>query len=160
MDRFEMGKWGISFAGSAVTFVFGGWPEALAVLFFAVVIDFATGLLVGGKTGTLKSKVSFLGIKRKVLIFIMVALGHMIDKTLGDATNQIAQQLDFGNLQLVKEGHVIRDTIIYFYLFNEWLSITENAARAGLPIPSAVKRMLEVLKPDQGGDSDGGSGKV
>lgn len=158
MDRLEWVKWGTSFLGSGVTFVFGGWPQAMAVLLFAVVLDFATGIFLGSKTGTLKSKIGYIGIKRKVLIFVMVAVGHMCDTVLGDTTKEIAKQFNFANFGFIKEGHVIRDTIIYFYLFNEWLSITENAAKAGLPVPLFIRKMIAVLKP--GAEGEDSNGKV
>lgn len=147
MENVTLVKWLAAAIGSAITFLFGGWPDALAYLVLAVVLDFATGTLASGKQGTLKSKISYIGVTRKVFIFVMVAVGHMCDVVLGDTTKMIADFVDFGGHQFIKEGHVVRDTIIYFYLFNEWLSITENAGRAGLPIPSFIRKMVEVLKP-------------
>jgi phage-related holin len=149
LDKITFFKWVGAAFGSVVSFIFGGWPEALAYLFLAVALDFLTGILAGGKTGTLKSKITYLGIKRKALIFIIVAVGHMCDRVLGDATNTIAQALDFGGKEFIAKGHVVRDTIIYFYLFNEWLSITENAGKAGLPVPKFLRSMIEVLKPQE-----------
>lgn len=80
-----------------------------------------------------------IGIARKVFIFAMVAVGHLVDGILGD-------------------GHLFRDTVAFFYIANELLSITENGGKLGAPIPSVIKQAIEVLEGKGGNDSDKGAG--
>ncbi|MEK5378055.1 phage holin family protein [Paenibacillus sp. FSL P2-0173] len=152
MDKSEIYKFIAAFGGSAVTYLFGGWSFALAALLTFTIFDYATGLLAAwaeGRNGTgpgLKSKIGLIGISRKVFIFAMVAVGHIVDGILGDS-------------------HLFRDTVAYFYLANELLSIIENGGRMGAPIPPVIRQAVEVLKSkggNQGGDSkdaDTGSSK-
>ncbi len=86
-----------------------------------------TGLLASAYEGKLSSKIGFRGIAKKVMIFAIVAVAHLIDTAIG-------------------ENHLIRDVAIYFYLANELLSILENAGRTGLPVPSQIKNAVLVLK--------------
>ncbi|WP_083955798.1 holin family protein, partial [Brevibacillus parabrevis] len=103
------------------------WSALLSVLLAFVIFDFVTGMIAAGMEGKLKSKVGMIGIARKVFIFCMVAIAHLIDMSLGDQ-------------------NFIRDATIFFYLANELLSIIENAGRIGLPVPELIKRAVEVLK--------------
>jgi toxin secretion/phage lysis holin len=91
-----------------------------------VVIDYITGLLASGVEGKLSSKVGYKGIAKKIMIFCLVAVGHLVDKGIG------------------KE--MIENAVIFFYLGNELLSILENAGRAGLDIPEPLKNAVVVLK--------------
>ena len=75
----------------------------------------------------LSSEIGFRGIFKKVLIFVLVGIGHMID------TN------------LIGEGSVLRTAIIFFYCSNEGISMLENAGRLGLPIPEKLKDILVQL---------------
>lgn len=54
----------------------------------------------------------------------------------------IANIIDF---QVIKQGSVIRTAVIFFYLSNEGLSLIENAAHLGLPVPEKLKNVLEQL---------------
>jgi toxin secretion/phage lysis holin len=113
--------------GAIASYLFGGWTMAIQTLLVFVVIDFITGFLAAGKIGSLSSRIGSRGITKKVLIFLIVALAHMVDQMLGD-------------------GHVIRDATITFYLANEGLSILENSGRIGLPVPDVVKQAIQILK--------------
>jgi toxin secretion/phage lysis holin len=113
--------------GAAVGYLFGGWSILLQILLAFVVFDYVTGLLASGVEGKLSSKVGFKGIAKKIMIFCLVAVGHLVDKAIG-------------------EGHVVSDTIVFFYLGNELLSILENAGRTGLPVPEQIKSAVQVLK--------------
>ncbi|MCC3381084.1 holin family protein [Paenibacillus farraposensis] len=141
VDKSEFYKFGAAFGGSAVTYLFGGWSFALAALLTFTIIDYVTGLFaawVEGRRGMgpgLKSKIGLIGISRKVFIFAMVAVGHIVDGILGDS-------------------HLFRDTVAYFYLSNELLSIVENGNRVGAPIPPIIRQALEVLK-SKGGNQKG-----
>lgn len=75
----------------------------------------------------LSSEVGFKGICRKVLIFLLVGIGNVID------------------VQVLSHPGVLRTAIIFFYLSNEGLSLTENAAHLGLPVPEKLKEVLEQL---------------
>jgi toxin secretion/phage lysis holin len=120
-------KGGSTALGALVGFLWGVWSPLLQILLSFTIIDYLSGMLASGIEGKLSSKVGFKGIAKKIMIFIMVAVGHMIDVAIGD-------------------GHMIQDAIIFFYLGNELLSITENGGRIGLPIPPQVKSAVEILK--------------
>ncbi|MFB6473035.1 holin family protein [Paenibacillus glucanolyticus] len=140
VERFDLVlKWLGAVCTSAATFFYGGWSGVLAVLLVFVVIDFVSGCAAAAASGELKSKVGMVGIARKVFIFAMVAVGHLVDGVLGDS-------------------HLFRDTVAYFYIANELLSIIENGGKLGAPIPPVIQQAVEVLK-GKGGNSDKGVGK-
>lgn len=113
--------------GACVGYLFGGWSELLGILLAFVVMDYVTGVLAASKEGTLRSAVGFKRIPKKIMIFVLVAVGHLIDRAVG--TNGL-----------------FRDATIFFYLANELLSIVENAGRMGLPVPEQIQQAVEVLK--------------
>jgi len=99
----------------------------LYALLAFVVIDYITGLMCAVLDKKLSSDVGFRGIFKKVLIFSLVAIGHIIDKNV------------------IGDGSVIWTAVIFFYLSNEGISILENAAHIGLPVPQKLKDILEQL---------------
>lgn len=115
-----------------VQFLYGDWTILLTILFVLSILDFITGLAAGFIEGGLKSKVGMIGIARKLFIFVMVAVAHLID------------------LLLIESGletkALIMTMVIVFYAVNEILSITENAGRIGLPVPEQIKNAIVVLK--------------
>lgn len=113
--------------GAIVGYIFGEWSVLLQILLAFVIIDYVSGLLASGVEGKLSSKVGFKGIAKKLMIFVMVAVGHLIDKALGD-------------------GSMIQNAVVFFYLGNELLSILENAGRSGLQIPEQIKNAVDILK--------------
>jgi toxin secretion/phage lysis holin len=117
----------IALSGAAVTFMFGGWSVLLKALLFFVVLDYITGLTAGYFEGKLSSKTGMKGIAKKVLIFIIVTIAHQVDLVMGD-------------------GHFFRDATVLFYITNELISILENSGRIGLPVPSVIRKAVEVLK--------------
>src|SRR5690606_20413472 len=100
----------IAVGGAAASYLFGGWSALLSILLTFVVLDYVTGFLAAAKKGKLNSEVGLWGIAKKVAIFFVVAVAHLVDTALGDA-------------------HLFRDAAIFFYLANELLSITENTGR-------------------------------
>ncbi|MCG3087457.1 phage holin family protein [Sporosarcina cyprini] len=121
-----------AFFSGILTFLFGGWNAMLAILLTLVVIDFITGMVASALAGRLRSHVGMLGIARKVLIFIMVTVAHLIDLILSESG--------------IQSSEAVMTMVIVFYSINEILSITENAGRIGLPIPEAVKNAVEILR--------------
>ncbi|UYL94164.1 holin [Geobacillus phage vB_GthS_PK5.2] len=114
--------------GGIIGYLWGGWNTLLGILLAFVIIDYITGFIAAGAEGKLSSEVGFKGIAKKILIFVLVAVAHLLDEALG------------GN------NDIFRDAVIFFYLANELLSIIENAGRAGLPIPEVLKNAVEILK--------------
>ncbi|MGF6354087.1 toxin secretion/phage lysis holin [Paenibacillus sp. 4624] len=138
-DVENVGKWALAVGSWMLSYLFGGWSGVLGVLLVFVILDYLTGVVAAGSTGGLKSKIGLIGIARKVFIFAMVAVGHLVDGILGD-------------------GHLFRDTVAFFYIANELLSITENGGKLGAPIPAVIKQAIEVLKGKGGNDNDKGAG--
>lgn len=115
-----------------LTLMFGEWSALLTILVALVVIDYITGMTAGALDGGLKSKTGWIGIARKVFIFAMVAVAHLIDLLLIES--------GFESTELVMT------MVIVFYAVNEILSITENAGRIGLPVPEQIQNAIEILK--------------
>lgn len=117
----------LSAIGGVLGWFLGGLDGLLYALLTFVVIDYITGVMCAIVDKKLSSKIGFNGIFKKVLIFVMVAIGHIID------TN------------LIGTGSVLRTAVIFFYLSNEGISFLENTAHLGLPIPAKLKEVLEQL---------------
>lgn len=111
----------------------GGCDGLLYALLAFVVLDYITGIMCAIADKELSSNVSFRGLAKKVLIFVMVGIGHILD------------------VQIFGETGVLRTAIIFFYMSNEGLSLTENAAHLGLPIPEKLHAVLKQLH-DRGDD--------
>ena len=96
-----------------------------------VVMDYFTGVLAAGVKKELSSEVGFKGIAKKVCIFVLVGIANIVDT------------------QVIHDGAVIRTAVIFFYLANEGLSILENSAIIGLPVPDKLKDMLLQLAEEE-----------
>ena len=105
----------------------GGCDGLLYALIAFVVIDYITGVMCAVIDHNLSSEVGAKGIFKKVLIFLLVGIGHIIDA------------------QVIGSGSVLRTAVIFFYISNEGVSLVENAAHLGLPIPEKLKDVLEQL---------------
>ena len=113
--------------GGFLGWFLGGAAGFLSALIAFVVIDYITGVMCAIADKSLSSEVGFKGICRKVLIFILVGIGSIIDVyVLGDAG-------------------VLRTAVIFFYLSNEGVSLLENSAHLGLPVPDKLKDVLQQL---------------
>ena len=122
--------------GGWLGYFLGGCDGLLYALIAFVAIDYITGVMCAISDKTLSSEVGFKGICRKVLIFLLVGIGHIVDA------------------QVIGSGGVLRTAVIFFYLSNEGISLIENAAHLGLPIPDKLKAVLEQLhdRAEKGGD--------
>ena len=105
----------------------GGCDGLLYALLAFVAADYITGVMCAVADKKLSSAVGFKGICRKVLIFVLVGIGHILDT------------------QVIGTGSVLRTAVIFFYLSNEGVSLMENAAHLGLPVPAKLKNVLEQL---------------
>lgn len=124
----EAAQFAFAALGGALGAVLGGWDGFLYALIVFVVVDYLTGVMVAVLNKELSSSVGFHGIFKKIVIFALVAVGHIIDANV------------------IQEGRVIRTAVIFFYLSNEGISILENASLIGLPVPQKLKDVLEQLK--------------
>lgn len=113
--------------GGWLGYFLGGCDGLLIALLAFVICDYITGVLCAIADKKLSSAVGFRGICRKVLIFLLVGVANVLD------------------VQVIGTGSVLRTAVIFFYLSNEGLSLTENAAHLGLPIPGKLKDVLEQL---------------
>ena len=112
----------------------GGCDGLLIALVVFVVIDYITGVLCAIIDRDLSSEVGFLGICRKVLIFTLVGVANILDT------------------QVIGTGNIIRTAVVFFYLSNEGISLTENAAHLGLPVPEKLKDVLAQLHNRKDGE--------
>lgn len=126
--------------GGIATYIWGPWDALIIALVAMVAIDYITGIIKAAMQGKLSSLVGFKGLLKKVAIFLLVAVGVMVDKII-PATNE-----------------AVRSAVIFFYIANEGLSILENAGELGLPLPAALKKSLEKMKDKEtGADIDSGT---
>ena len=122
----------MTIAGGFVGWFLGGFDGFLYALITFVAIDYITGVLCAIIDKNLCSKIGAIGIFKKVLIFVLVGVGHVLD------TNVLGV---IGNT----DANVLRTAVIFFYLSNEGISILENATHIGLPIPEKLKDVLKQL---------------
>ncbi|MCI2061741.1 MAG: phage holin family protein [Eubacteriaceae bacterium] len=113
--------------GGWLGFYLGGFDGLLYALIVFAATDYITGIMCAVADKKLSRAVGFKGIARKVLIFLLVGIGHMLDA------------------QVIGTGSVLRTAVIFFYLSNEGLSLVENAAHLGLPVPEKLKAVLAQL---------------
>jgi len=118
---------GLAAVGGFFGWFFGGFDGFLYALLVFVVADYITGVMCAIADKKLSSEVGFKGICKKVLIFVMVGIAHIMDT------------------YLISTGEVLRTAVIFFYCSNEGVSMLENAGHLGLPIPAKLKDILEQL---------------
>lgn len=113
--------------GGWLGYFLGGCDGLLYALLAFVVIDYITGVMCAIADKKLSSAIGFKGICRKVMIFLLVGIANILD------------------LQVIGTGSILRTAVIFFYISNEGVSLLENAAYLGLPIPEKIKTVLEQL---------------
>ena len=113
--------------GGTLGWFLGGADGFLYALIAFVVIDYITGMMCAFADRELSSKVGFKGICRKVIIFLLVGVANLLD------------------VYIIGTGSVLRTAVIFLYLSNEGLSLLENGAHLGLPIPEKIKNVLAQL---------------
>ena len=131
-------------AGSALSYLFGGWTAAMTALCIFMVLDFVTGIIVAAvfkkspksSGGAVTSNAAFRGLVKKCMILAFVLIGARLDAVLGMS--------------------IIRDGVCTAFILSELISITENAGLMGLPVPDVIMRALEILKDrkESGNDKD------
>lgn len=128
-DYMKFGAAGIT---GILTYLFGTWDSLIIALVAFVVIDYITGVANAAMKGKLSSSIGFNGLLKKLMIFLLVAIGTVLDRVIPAAND------------------AIRSAVIMFYIANEGLSILENACEMGIPFPKIIKMMLGKLADDAG----------
>ena len=132
--------------GGVFLMLFGDWTVALTVLCICMAIDYVTGLVVAGvfhaspksAGGGLDSNAGWKGLARKVATLVIVLIAHFVDLLIGT--------------------QYIRDAVVIAFIVNEIVSILENCALMGVPIPKVLLRGLDILhqqaKDDEPADQE------
>ncbi len=127
--------------GGWLGYFLGGYDGLLYALVVFMVADYITGVMCAVSDKKLSSAVGFKGICRKVLILMLVGIANLLD------------------VEVIGTGAVLRTAVIFFYLSNEGVSLLENAAHLGLPIPEKLKAVLAQLhkkvESEDGGNEAG-----
>lgn len=125
-------EWGavVSAIGTAFSYICG-WDGQIEALMLLMLIDYISGVMAAyiNPNMSLNSQRGFKGILKKIMIMLLVALAHIVDRAIGQA---MAQAI-----------------VVWFFIGNEGLSIIENAAKAGLPVPEKLKQTLEQLTQEK-----------
>lgn len=131
----DFAKYIFSATAGVIVNLLGGWDIWLTSLIALMLTDVVVGVLKAlmrrsdkSTSGGLSSASMFHGGMRKILILILVALGTLLDKIIGP------------------ENLYIRSTVAGYYIANETLSILENIAACGVPLPKVLYSALDVLK--------------
>lgn len=114
--------------GAALGFLFGEVTGLFWALIAFMALDYTTGIINAVVSKKLSSAVGFKGLAKKFVILIFVAVGHIIDTYILGGTP------------------AIMSAVMLFYLANEGISIIENAAKLGLPVPKKLVEIMEQLK--------------
>ena len=120
-------KVGFAIIGGFLGWVFGGFDSLIYALIAFVALDYITGVLLAIHDKKISSEIGFRGICKKAMIFVLVAVGHILDQSI------------------MGTGSSIRTMLIMFYLSNEGISILENSGATGLPLPQKLKDILQQL---------------
>jgi len=123
---------------SVLVFVWGGWTDLFAIFLILVILDFVFGVLAGFVNKELSSYRGTHGIAKKIMVIFVIAVAHILDLILGT-------------------GDIIRNATLSFYCVIEIVSITENLAKSGIPIPEKVLDALQIIgdkSKDKKGDKD------
>ena len=112
------------------TYLFGSWDLALQVLIVFMILDYVTGVLYAFISNQLNSEVGFKGLVKKLMILVVLIIGVMLDRILNTGS------------------WVFRTLVCYFYIANEGISLLENVANIGIPIPNKIRNALEQLNKD------------
>lgn len=115
-------------AGVVAAFLWGSLDGTIIALVTFVILDYITGVIQAVYNKNLSSEIGFRGILKKIVLFLIVAVANILDT------------------QVLKAGAILRTAVIFIFIANEGVSLLENAAKMGIPIPKKLIDVLEQLK--------------
>lgn len=118
---------GLAGLGATIAAFLGGLDGLIYALIAFVIADYITGVLAAISERRVSSAIGFKGISRKIVLFALIGLAHMLD------------------VHIIGTPGVLRTATILFYLSNEGISLVENATRLGLPIPAQMRGALDAI---------------
>ena len=125
MSKFlEYFDWICSGIGAAFGWFFGGADGLIVALLAFSCMDYVTGVLAAGMQHRLSSAIGFKGIAKKMVVFVLVGIAHIIDQ------------------QFLGKTAVLRNAVILFFCANEGMSILENSDEIGVPIPEKLRELF------------------
>ncbi len=124
-------KW-IGAAGAVVVAGFVALDPVYQVLLVVIGVDILTGFMRGWQTGTLTSKVAFDGVMRKTGEVLLVGACAYLQQ-----------------LTPAIQSLPLPEAVATFYIYNEALSVLENLAAIGVPVPDFLAKALAELNPDK-----------
>lgn len=135
---------GLAIANEFFRWYLGGFDGLLYALLTLSVEDYITGVMCAFVRKELSVEIGIIGIAKKVFIFTLVGLGHLLD------------------IYLLANGTALRTALIFWYIGNEGISLIENAVILGIPVPDILKNSLaqirskggNSMKSDSSGDED------
>ena len=113
--------------GGLIGAALGGFDGFMYALIIMMVTDYITGVIEAGYSHEISSKIGFKGILKKLLMFIVIAVAHLID------------------IYVIHTPGMLRTATIFFYISNEGISILENISLCGVPIPNKIQGVLKQL---------------
>ena len=132
-------------AGAIISF-FTGIPMIMWVLIGMMTLDYITGLITGAlgvsnKTegGKLSSRAAFEGLVKKGVVLILVLLAVLVDVAVANSSGM--------------SFNAVTGATCLWFIASEGVSVIENAAELGVPIPGILRRALEILKDTAAGDN-------
>ena len=134
LERESLYKAATAALGTAATYLWGGWDAVFTALVVLACMDYVTGWAAAWVHGRLSSNVGRRGIARKVGMFVVLAVGNILDQ-LGGLGEPI-----------------LRTVAIWWYIGNESLSVVENLGEVGVPIPGRLRQALAVLRDRNDGE--------
>lgn len=128
MSRSDIFKALSGAAGAVIGFLYGEITGLFIAVIALMALDYITGILCAVYAKNLSSEIGFKGLVKKFTVLIIIAVGHLID------------------CYIIGTGSALMTAVILFFAANEGISILENAAKLGLPVPQKLKNILEQLK--------------
>lgn len=134
MERIDLiVKAAATFIGGIVSYLVGGLGVAFTVLLGLMLLDYISGLMVGIVQQKLSSAIGRAGFIRKLYIVLLIGAVYLIERVVLDQPGYIG------------------DGVAVAYCIMEFVSITENGGKLGVPMPRQIKNLITALKEPKGG---------
>ena len=111
-------------------YLFGAFDGMITALITLIILDYITGIIAAVAEKKLSSEAGARGIAKKVIMLLVVAVANVADR------------------DIIGEGNVLRSVTAMFYIANEGISLLENGARLGVPMPKKLIDVLAQLKKE------------